>query len=139
MVVLNLMLLLSWVPFGSSFVSTQSFVQNLNGWFVVSSNRFIIFWYSIIMYWYYNTNLRSSTFFFLNSGDIYFFLSIFLFVSKLFYDGVFEALLILSAISFPIHLTIVSAVLNDSFWKSFKSIYCRLFSMIKTFLTIFTV
>ena len=66
------------------------------------------------MYWYYNTNLRSSIFFFINSGDIYFFLSIFLFVSKLFYDEVFEALLILSAISFPIHLTVASAV----FWMT---------------------
>ena len=37
--VLNLMLLLSYFPFDSSFISTQFLVLNLDGWFVVSSTQ----------------------------------------------------------------------------------------------------
>ena len=37
------MLLLSYLPFDSSFISTQLFVLKLDGWFFVSSNRFVIF------------------------------------------------------------------------------------------------
>ena len=52
--VLNLMLLLSYLPFDSLFSSTQFLVLNLDGWFVVLSNMSIIFWYS-----YYYINLPS--------------------------------------------------------------------------------
>ena len=47
-------------------------------------------------------NLRSSTIFCLNSGDIYFSLSISSFVSELFCGEVFEDLVILSATLFRI-------------------------------------
>ena len=48
----------------SSFISTQFFIVNLDGWFGVLSKKIIIFWYSII-------KLRSSIILCLSSGDIY--------------------------------------------------------------------
>ena len=50
--VLNLVLLLSYILFDSSFISTQFLAINLDGWFIVSSYGFIV-WYSIIIYYYY--------------------------------------------------------------------------------------
>ena len=47
--VLNLMLLLSYLPFDSWFISTQFLVLNLDDWIVASPNRFIIFLYSIVL------------------------------------------------------------------------------------------
>ena len=68
----------------SSFISNQLPVTNLDGWFVVSSCMFIIFWYSVIT-WYYYINLRSSISFCLPVADTYLSLSIYsLFVSELF-------------------------------------------------------
>ena len=49
-VLLNLIWLLTlYVSRYSSFISTQFFVLNFDFWFVISSNKFIIFWYSIII------------------------------------------------------------------------------------------
>ena len=50
--VLNLVLLLSYILFDSSFISTQFLAINLDGWFIVSYYGFIV-WYSIIIYYYY--------------------------------------------------------------------------------------
>ena len=48
--VLNLICLYSFnVPRGSSLISTKHFLLNLDGWFGASSNKFIIFWYSVII------------------------------------------------------------------------------------------
>ena len=60
----------------SSFFSNQFFDLNLNDWFLVTSNKFIIFWYSIIILSHYHINLWLSMIFCLSSGDIYFSLSI---------------------------------------------------------------
>ena len=116
--VLDLMLLLSYLSFGSPFISIQFHVLNLDGSFVVSSNRFIIFWYSIILLYYYillcqsSFNFRSSTAFFLSFGYIHFFLRTSSFVSELFCGEVFKTLAILSAILFLIKSPVASAV----FW-----------------------
>ena len=48
----------------SSFISTKLLVLNLDGWFSISFNKFIIFWYSII-YFVSLHNLRSSIIIFL--------------------------------------------------------------------------
>ena len=50
MKVLNLLwLLVLYVAHASLFIVAQLFVLNLVGWFGVLSNKFIIFWYSIII------------------------------------------------------------------------------------------
>ena len=61
---------------------------------------------------YYYINLRSSIIFCLCIGDIYLSLSIFSssFISELFFGEVFDTLVTLSAISFPIISTFDSAV-----------------------------
>ena len=50
--VLNLILLLSYLPFDSSFIPTQSLVINLGGWFIVSSNRFLYLYCFLIFHYY---------------------------------------------------------------------------------------
>ena len=57
-----------YVPRASSFISTQFFVLNLDGWFGVLSNKLIIFDIPLLCCY---INLRSSVFFCLSSGDIY--------------------------------------------------------------------
>ena len=59
-----------YFPLDSSFISTQFLVLNLEVLFGESSNRFVIFWYSIIILLYY-INLNSSIIFCLSCGDIY--------------------------------------------------------------------
>ena len=53
--ILNLMSLLSYVPFDSSFTSIQILVLSFDGWFVVSSERFDI----PLLYYDYYINLSS--------------------------------------------------------------------------------
>ena len=104
-----------WVPRDSSFISTQFLVLNLNGSFGVLSNKFIIFWYPIIIYYY--INLKSSIISCLCSGDIYLVLSIcFSFISELICGEAFKALVIFSPIFYPIKSPVASTVLNCSFW-----------------------
>ena len=82
---------------------------NLDGWFLVSSNKLIIFWYSIILL-YYGIDRRLSKFFCLSFRNTYFSLSIApSFVFELFCGKFFETLVILSAILFPIK-SVASAV-----------------------------
>ena len=71
----NKCLLGLYVPFNSSFISTQFLVLNLDSSFCVLSNKFIIFWYSIIII-YYSINRKSSMISPLCSKDIYLPLSI---------------------------------------------------------------
>ena len=52
-VALNLMLLLSYLSFNSSFISTQFLVLNLDAWFAVSSYRFVTFDIPLLYYYYY--------------------------------------------------------------------------------------
>ena len=125
------MLLLSYIAFDLSFISPQFLVLNIDGRFVVSSNRFIIFWYSVVIHYYYyqyyyyyyyyhyycyqsSFNHRLSIIFCLNSWDIYFSPSISSFVSELLCSEVFEGFAILSAILFPIKSPVGSAV----FWMN---------------------
>ena len=91
--VLNLIWLLSlYVPRDSSLISAQFLVLNLDGSFVVLSNKFIIFLLFFIIF-----NLRSSIIFGVCSRDIY--LSLIIssssFVSKLFFVKVFDTFVIL--------------------------------------------
>ena len=99
----NLIWLMSlYVPRNPSFFSTPFLILNLDALFYVLSNKFIIFIYSITIYYYY-INLRWSIIFCLYSGDIYLPLNISpSFVSGLFFCDVFETLVILSTILFPI-------------------------------------
>ena len=66
----NKCLLGLYVPFNSSFISTQFLVLNLDSSFCVLSNKFIIFWYSMIIIYYY-INRKSSMISPLCSEDIY--------------------------------------------------------------------
>ena len=121
----------------SSFVSTKFLVLNLDGWFVVPSNKFIIFDIALLYY----VHLRSSIIFCLFSWDIYLSLSISsLIVFGFFCGEVFENLAVLSAILFPIKLPAVFWI--AFFWRIFKCIFSRLydqqFSVIKKFLTVYT-
>ena len=60
---------------------------------------------------FFSFNLKSSTFFCLNFGDIYFSVSIpSSFVSELFFGEFFDTLVILSAILFPIKSAVAYAV-----------------------------
>ena len=72
--------LVLYIQCESSLISTQFFVLNLHGWFVVLSNKFIFFWYYINVliclfeFCYYIINhlrYQSSIFFCLFSSDIY--------------------------------------------------------------------
>ena len=61
--------------FPSNFLNVQSNVLNSDGWFGLLSNKFTIFY---IPLWYYYINLRLSIIFCLFSGNIYFYLGVFL-------------------------------------------------------------
>ena len=116
--VLNLIWVLTlYVPLDSSFLSTQFFVLNLDSWFGVLSNKFIIFDIQLL---YYYTNLNSSIISYLFYGDIYLsfgisVLSSFVFKCNSFKCnsfGDFETLITWSAILLPIKSPVSSAV----FW-----------------------
>ena len=50
-----MLLLVLYVPCDSSSMSTQAYVLNLNGWFVVSSNKLFLLYlinYFLIFYYY---------------------------------------------------------------------------------------
>ena len=102
--VLNLIWLLSlYVAHNSSFNSNQFLVLNLDYLFCVLSNKFVIFIYSVITYYYY-VNLRSSIIFCLCSGDVY--LSVRIsssFVSGLFFFKTFKTLVILQQFYFQLN------------------------------------
>ena len=103
--VLNLMSLLSYFLFDSSFISTKFLALNL----------FLIFHYYIIILSFSSFNFRSSIVLYLSSGDIYLSLSISSsFVSELFFGEVFEAFVILSATLFSIKSPVAFAVFFES-------------------------
>ena len=116
---LNLMLLLYCLPFDLSFISTQFLVLNLYGWLVASSNRFIIFWFFyfpllyIIIYIYFLLYNYYQWFFCFSFGVIHLFLTNSSFLSRLFPE-VFEILVILSVILFPIKSPVASTI----FWTA---------------------
>ena len=125
----------------SSFISTQFFVLNLDGWFGTLSNKFVIlnipllFCYttlnSSIICCLFSRNLHlsfvtsiSSSFFERRSAECNFFLKILmhlLFYQQFYYQLNPQLLLLF----------------NCSFWRSFYCVCCRFFSTIKKFLTIF--
>ena len=105
-----LMSLLALYVWHSSFISTQFLFLHLDGWFVVSCNKFIIFWYSFISLSYY-INIRLLIICCHFSGDIYFSPS-FVTASKLLCGTFFETSVALSAIVLPIKSSVASAV----FW-----------------------
>ena len=108
----------SYVPRNPSFFSTPFLILNLDALFYVLSNKFIIFIYSITIYYYY-INLRWSIIFCLYSGDIYLPLNISpSFVSGLFFCDVFETLVILSTILFPIKSRVASAVFSIAYFEA---------------------
>ena len=91
----------------------------------------------------YYSNLRSSIVSCLSSRDIYLFIGIslscsFVTFSELFSSEFFGNFVPLLAIPLPIQSSVALPFSNYSFWNSFIHICCRLFSMIKKFLVIFT-
>ena len=66
-----------YVPRASAIIATQIFVLNLIGWVGVLSNKFIIFWYPMIILSYY-ANFLQSIIFCVSSGDMFPFLGIYL-------------------------------------------------------------
>ena len=120
-----------YLPCVSSFISNQSFVLNLDGWFGVLTNKFIIF--NILLLYYY-TNHRSSIICFFVSGDTYLSLDISVShstISKLFQVNFFRHLWFYQ--QFYEQLNCISCFLNCIFWSNFNCICCRFFSMIKAF------
>ena len=114
--------------------------------FCNSVNDFItnIFFDIPLLYYYFN--LRSSIISCIFSGGLYLSLGIFLSFSftlsssEFFCCKFFENFEILLAMLLPIKSAVASAFfLNYYFWSSFKCICCRLFGIIKKFLTIFTI
>ena len=53
LVALSLIFSVLYVPCDRSFISIQLSLMNLDGWVFVLSNRFIIFWYSILFKYYF--------------------------------------------------------------------------------------
>ena len=119
-------------PCDSSFILHSC--SKLRWLIFVSPDKFIIFWYSITIYYHYHI-LSSSIIFYLSFGDMHISLSTSSsFVSEFFCGGVFETLVVLLAILFPIKLpvacatfcvTLFEAVLSASvadclaWWRSF--------------------
>ena len=124
----------------SPFISIQFFVLKLDGWFSVLSNKFIPLWYYFI-------NLRSSIIFCISSYIFffgYFFImlicnSLWIILLWVFLNfRNFTVIRLSYCISNCITNQFTSCFccfLNYSFRSSFKWICCRLFSMIKKFLT----
>ena len=132
-----------YVPRKSSFISTQFFVLNLVDWFIVLSQKFIIFWYSIIVLLYLSQIINNFLSFFWRyiSFFRYFFImficSCFWFFF-FFFCKVFEIFVILSAILLSIKHHLLLLFLELVFWDILKNICNRLFGMIKKFLAVCT-
>ena len=127
-----------YVPREPSFISTQFFVLNLDGWFGILPNKFLFFQYSTIMLSYKSQIINI----FLSSRDTFFFrYFIIMLICNCFWIILLRSFwnfVILSAILWPIKSLDVSAVFFNCFFRSsFKCLYCRLFSLIKKFLTLF--
>ena len=75
-------LLVLYVPYKSSFISSQIFVLNLVGWFGVLSNNVIIFWYSIIILLYLESHYQKFSAFLLEI-HVFFFIYVFLYQTHL--------------------------------------------------------
>ena len=125
--VYNLMLLLSYFLRDSSIISTQFFVVNSDCWFVISSNKFIIFSYSnyyIIMLYYY-INLRSSVIYFFNLRSAIILclssegISLSLDISSSFFSELFCGDVFFS----NQNASCFCCLLNHFFWRSFKYIF----------------
>ena len=124
-----------------SFISTQFFVLNLVDWFWCNIRHLLFFDIPLL---YYYINLRSSLTLCILSGDIY----IYIFLRYYFLIcNCFWIILLQSFWDFPNFICDFIAneftscfcwFLNSSFWRSFKCICSRLFSMIKRFLVVFT-
>ena len=128
------------ITWKSSFISTQLLILNLVDWFGVLSNKFIIFWYSIFILLYQSQIIINVLPFFIHLSLGTSWLYSFLTVSELFCCKRFETFVILSVILLLYQITsCFCCFLNCSFRSSCKCICSRFFSMIKTFLAVFTV
>ena len=109
---------MSYLPFASLFISTQFLFLNLDGWFVVLSNRLITFdipllyyhYYYYYYYYYYYHHDYYYYYYYINYPLILNHQKCFVFVS----GQVFETLVILSAILFTIKSLVASVV----FWMT---------------------
>ena len=125
---------------------------NFDGWTLVLSKKFTIFWYSILSRYIYYYNNRRSSIFFLFFLEVYIFPlvsllvvvlnyplsqpSVFLDSHEYFFD---VALIIFSAALFPTRSLAISAVILDRpHWGSLKGIGCQLFCGAKKLLSILT-
>ena len=129
-----------YVPRESSFISIHFFVLNLDGWFSILFNRFLIFWYS---------NLRSLIIFCLFAWGIYLSLGVslwlsifsvtFITISILFYGEILKTFVIILAVLLPTRSPVASAVFWIAFSEAILSAsYGGLFSMIRKVFAVFT-
>ena len=123
-----------------SYISTPFLVLLvLDGRFAVSSNKFFLFYISLLYY----SILRSLLIYFTFSREIYISPSTpstFVAVFDSFCDKVIAFFVISSTVLFQIKSPVASAVyLNCSFWSSFEWTCWKLFSMINKFPVLFTI
>ena len=123
-----------------SYISTPFLVLLvLDGRFAVSSNKFFLFYISLLYY----SILRSLLIYFTFSREIYISPSTpstFVAVSDLFCDKVIAFFVISSTVLLQIKSPVASAdYLNSSFGSSFKWTCSKLFNMINKFLVLFTI
>ena len=121
----SIWLLMLHVSRHPSYISTPFLVLNLDGRFAVSSNKFFLFYISLLYY----SILRSLLIYFTFSREIYISLSTpstFVAVSDLFCDKVIATFVISSTVLFQ-------------FGSSFKWTCSKLFNMINKFLVLFTI
>ena len=123
-----------------SYISTPFLVLLvLDGRFAVSSNKFFLFYISLLYY----SILRSLLIYFTFSREIYISPSTpstFVAVFDLFCDKVIAFFVISSTVLFQIKSPVASAdYLNSSFGSSFKWTCSKLFNMINKFLVLFTI
>ena len=135
-----------YVPRDLSFISTQFLVPNLDGSFYILFNKFtkalsltsfLIFHYYILLY---NIIIRLSIIFCL--WEIYIFLKYLLFIyyclEIILWSSSWNFCNSISNFISNYIISFFCCFLNHSFWRSFKWICSKFFSMIKKFLTVFT-
>ena len=131
-----------YLPRKLSFISTQYFVLNLDGWFVALSRKFIIFWYFINLLLYKYQTINNFLLFFWR--NIFFFRYFFIIIIRncfwiIMWWTSWDLCYIVSEFITNQITNCLHCFLNCSFWSNFKCICCRVFKMIKMFLAAFTV
>ena len=126
----SIWLLVSYISRATSFILTQFFVLNFDGWSDTLSSKFIICWYSIIIPLYWSIIwclLLRCTFFFWNFYWFFFCLrgSLWIILEQTLCNSICDFITNQIAICFY-------CFLNYSFWYSFSCICRKVFRIIKT-------